>query len=51
MSDLESYVLKDSYNRTGRTYPSLEQARRAIRSTVPLGARWEIRQLLRELNQ
>jgi hypothetical protein len=47
MTEPQSFVLKDSHNRSGRTYPSLEEARRAVRSTVPLGARWEIRRLLR----
>jgi hypothetical protein len=47
MNAVEGFLLKDSHNRTGTTYPTLEEARRAVRSTVPIGARWEIRRLLR----
>jgi hypothetical protein len=48
MSDAEGFLLKDSHNRTARTYPTLEAARRAVRSEVPAGARWEIRRLQRD---
>jgi hypothetical protein len=48
MTDPHGFVLKDSHNRTGRPYPSLDEARRAVRSTVPLGARWEIRRLVKD---
>jgi hypothetical protein len=47
MSEPGGFVLKDSHNRTARTYPTLEAARRAVRSEVPVGARWEIRHLLK----
>ena len=47
MSDVEGFLLKDSHNRTGRSYPTLQAARRAVRSEVPIGARWEIRRLLK----
>ncbi len=47
MSDAGGFLLKDSHNRTGRTYATLEDARRAVRSTVPIGARWEIRRILK----
>jgi hypothetical protein len=46
MSDAEGFVLKDSHNRTARSYPTLDAARRAVRD-VPVGARWEIRRLLK----
>jgi hypothetical protein len=47
MNAADGFLLRDSLNRTGRTYPTLEAARRAVRSTVPTGARWEIRRILR----
>jgi hypothetical protein len=42
-----AFILKDSHDRAGRPYPTLDEARRAVRSTVPVGARWEIRRLLK----
>jgi hypothetical protein len=43
----EGFILKDSHDRTDRPYPTLDAARRAVRSSVPVGARWEIRRLVR----
>jgi hypothetical protein len=48
MSEGLGFVVKDSHNRTARNYPTLEAARRAVRSDVPVGARWEIRRLLKD---
>jgi hypothetical protein len=46
-ADGDGFLLKDSHDRRGQTYPTLEAARRAVRSTVPVGARWEIRRILK----
>jgi hypothetical protein len=47
MSDPEGFLLKDSHTRTARTFPTLAAARRAVGSEVPVGARWEIRRLVK----
>jgi hypothetical protein len=44
--DAGGYLVKDSHDRGARPYPTLEAAKRAVRSDVPVGARWEIRRVL-----
>jgi hypothetical protein len=40
-----SFILKECHDRRGREYPTFDAARRAVRATIPAGARWEIRRL------